>query len=61
MNKRLAGLGFEAVKTGMGSRYIVVDDLGVITFSGSLRREVGIKRVEMVVWRMSRRRIGYNN
>lgn len=49
MNRKLKDLGFEAVKTGSQSKYIVVDDLGVITFSGSLRRELGIKRTESAV------------
>ena len=49
MNRKLKDLGFEAVRVGSQSKYIVVDDLGVITFSGSLRRELGIKRRESAV------------
>ena len=47
MNERMKGLGFQSTKSSKGSDYITIDDLGVISFSGRLRRELGIKRTEM--------------
>tara|TARA_B100000029_G_C17365279_1_gene884036 strand:+ start:129 stop:581 length:453 start_codon:yes stop_codon:yes gene_type:complete len=46
MNQKMKGLGFEAVRSGKGSNYITINDLGVISFSGRLRRELNIKRTE---------------
>ena len=46
MNDKLKSLGFQKVKSGKASNYITVDDLGLISFSGRLRRELNIKRTE---------------
>ena len=48
MNKKLKDLGFQTVKpeSGKSNTYINVSDLGVISLSGKLRRELSIKRSE---------------
>lgn len=48
MNKKLKDLGFQTVKpeSGRSNVYINVSDLGVISLSGKLRRELSIKRTE---------------
>ena len=46
---KLKGMGFQAVKAGKSSKYISIDDLGVISFSGGLRRELANKQKENAV------------
>ena len=46
MNQRLKNLGFQSVKSSKSKAYITIDDVGFISFSGSLRRELSIKRTE---------------
>lgn len=46
MNQRLKNLGFQSVKSPKSKAYITIDDVGFISFSGSLRRELSIKRTE---------------
>ena len=46
MNQRLKNLGFQSVKATKSKAYITIDDVGYIALSGSLRRELSIKRTE---------------
>jgi hypothetical protein len=46
MNQKLKNLGFQSVKTVKSKAYISIDEVGYISFSSSLRRELSIKRTE---------------
>ena len=46
MNQKLKDLGFQSVKVESSKDYISIDQYGVISFSGKLRRELSIKKTE---------------